>query len=113
MRAESSRINSHATNSAMTVSDVGAAQNALGARFQPNASWTASLTYLNRVRLLGSSSYSTWSRRLDEGLSQYEILGKRAYEVSDMSTALSTVASGSAGFLIVSLDRAGHVLKCR
>ena len=93
VRAESSRINAHATNSAMTVTDVVAAQNALGPRFQPNASWTASLTYLNRVRLLGSSSYSTWSRRLDEGLAQYEILGKRAYEVSDMSTALSTVTN--------------------
>lgn len=90
--AESSRRSTHSTNSAMTVNDVIDAQNALGARWQSGASWIGSLTYLNRVRLLGSSSYSTWTDRLNEGLG-YNIAGKPAYEVSDMSTALSTATN--------------------
>jgi HK97 family phage major capsid protein len=87
--AESSRRYSHATNSAMTITDVVGTQNALDPRWQKRASWTASLSYLNRVRLLGSSSYSTWSARLDEPIPN-SILGRAAYEVSEMSTALNT-----------------------
>lgn len=90
--AETTRRSNHATHSAMTVTDVIDAQNSLGSRWQPNASWIGSLTYLNRVRLLGSSSYSTWSDQLNEGLS-YNIAGRPAYEVSRMSTALSTVTN--------------------
>lgn len=81
-----------ATHSAMVVSDIVDAQNTLQPRFQPNASWLASLTYLNRARLLGSSSYSTWSATFDEPLAS-NILGKPAYEASDMSTALSNISN--------------------
>jgi HK97 family phage major capsid protein len=88
----STRRANHATNSAMTVTDITDAQNLLLPRFQPNASWIASLTYLNRARLLGSSSYSTWSATFDEPLAS-NILGKPAYEASDMSTALSSITN--------------------
>lgn len=92
VNAESSRWSAHATNSTMTATDVVNAQNTLDPRFQMGASWIGSLTYLNRARLLGSSSYSTWTTKLDEGLST-NLLGKPAYEVSDMSTACSTVTN--------------------
>jgi len=110
VNAESSRWSAHATNSAMTATDVVNAQNTLDPRFQPGASWIGSLTYLNRARLLGSSSYSTWSSRFDEPLAS-NILGKPAYEVSDMSTALSTVTNtafiyGDFGFYNI-VDRVG------
>jgi HK97 family phage major capsid protein len=92
VNAETSRRRAFATNSAFTATDLINIQNDLGPRFQPNASWISSLTYLNRVRALGSSSYSTWTTKLDEAVAD-RILGKPAYEVSDMSTALNTVTS--------------------
>ena len=76
----------------MTVSDLADAQQTLGPRWQSRASWTGSLTYLNRVRQLGSSSFSSSTAQLDEAISN-SILGRPAYEVTDMSTALSTVAN--------------------
>jgi HK97 family phage major capsid protein len=90
--AETSRRSNHATNSTMTVSDIANAQQTLGPRWQSRASWTGSLTYLNRVRQLGSSSYSSWTATLDESISN-SILGRPAYEVSDMSTALSSITN--------------------
>jgi len=85
----------HATNSAFTATDLINAQNALPARFQPNASWIMSLTYLNRVRAMGDTNYFGRSVTLDQAVSE-TILGKPAYEVSDMSTALSTATNTAA-----------------
>lgn len=84
----------HATNSAFTVSDLVGTQNALDPRFQDNASWISSLTYLNRIRQLGSSSYSSWTATLNESPVD-SILGRPCYEVSDMSTALSSTSNSS------------------
>lgn len=88
---ESSRWSSHTTNSAMTATDVMNAQNTLGARWQNQASWIASLHYHNRVRAFGTAYYGE-TRRFDEPISD-SILGRPAYQASDMSTALSSVTN--------------------
>lgn len=88
---ESGLRSTHATNSAFTAADLIAAQNALPARFQQNASWIGSLTYQNRVRAFGTDYYGQ-TVTLDAPVSG-NILGKNSYEVSDMSTALSTVTN--------------------
>lgn len=82
---------SHATNSAFTATDLLDAQNALAPRFQANASWVGSLAYHNRVRAMGTDYYGQ-TVTLDQPVSG-QILGKSAYEASDMSTALSTVTN--------------------
>lgn len=94
LAAISSRIESHATNSAFTSTDLIDAQNLLAPRFQANASWIGSLNYLNRVRAMGDTNYFGRSVTLDQPVSM-DILGKPAYEVSDMSTALSTVTNSA------------------
>ena len=88
---ESTLREMHTTNSAFTASDLMDAQNLLPARFQPNASWIGSLAYLNRVRAFGTDYYGQ-TVTLDQAVSG-AILGKAAYEVSDMSTALSTATN--------------------
>jgi HK97 family phage major capsid protein len=90
--AESGLRETHATHSAFTATDLIDAQNLLPARYQANASFIASLTYLNRIRAFGTDDYYTWSATLDQPVSG-TILGKPAYEVNDMSTALSTVTN--------------------
>lgn len=89
--AESTRREMHATNSAFTASDLIDAQNLLGSRFQANASWIASLNYLNRIRAFGTDYYGQ-TVTLDQAVSG-QVLGKPIYESSDMSTALSTATN--------------------
>lgn len=88
---ETSRWESHATHSAFTATDLVDAQNMLGARFQPNASWLGSINYHNRVRAFGTDY---WGQTVDLSQSYSgSLLGKPAYEASDMSTALSNTTN--------------------
>lgn len=87
-----SRWSSHSTNSAFTATDLINTQNTLGPRFQQNASWVGSLNYLNRIRAMGDTNYFGRSVTLDGAVSE-TVLGKSAYESSDMSTALNTVTN--------------------
>ena len=91
LMAESSRWSAHATNSTFVATDVMRAQEHLGARWQKNASWIGSLTYQNRVRAMGDE-YSSRTVMLNQPVSS-EILGRPAYEASNMSTALSTITN--------------------
>ena len=88
---ETSRWSSHTTNSAMTATDVLNTQNTLGARYQNQASWIASLHYHNRVRQFGTQYYGQ-TREFGQPISD-SILGRPAYQASDMSTALSSVTN--------------------
>lgn len=92
--AGAGRISAHGTNSAFTTTDLINAQNKLGARWQPRASWVSSLTYQNRIRALGTDQYHTWSNTLDQGVSG-NVLGKSSYEASAMDTALNTVTNNA------------------
>lgn len=88
---ETSRWSSHTTNSAMTATDVLNTQNTLGARYQNQASWIASLHYHNRVRQFGTQYYGQ-TREFGQPISD-SILGRPAYQASDMSTALSSITN--------------------
>lgn len=90
--AETSRWDTHATNSTFTSSDLIDAQNHLGARWSARASWVGSLAYLNRVRTMGDTNYFGRSVTLDAGVSE-TILGRNAYEASTMSTSCNTVTN--------------------
>ena len=95
LAAETSRWSSHATNSAFTATDLINTQNALGGGRQAGASWVASLTYHNRIRAFGDTNYYGRSVTLPEGVSG-SILGKPAYESSDMTTGLNTATNYAA-----------------
>lgn len=82
----------HSTNSAFTVTDFQNAYLALGPRYQPNATWVSSLTYANRVRNFGTTSYADRSTTLREGVGD-TLMNKPWKEVSDMTTALSTASN--------------------
>ena len=88
---ETTLWSSHSTNSAMTATDVLNTQNALPARWQNSASWIASLHYHNRVRQFGTAYYGQ-TREFGQPISD-SILGRPAYQASDMSTALSSVTN--------------------
>jgi HK97 family phage major capsid protein len=90
---ETTRRDLHATNSVFTSSDLMAAQQALGARWQSRASWCSSLTYANRVRAFGDS-YFEQTVTLDQGVAS-SLLGRPSYIASDMSTALNTVTNSA------------------
>jgi HK97 family phage major capsid protein len=105
---ETSRWDTHGTNSAFTATDLLDAQNALGARYQDNASWVGSLSYLNRVRAMGDTNYFGRSVTLDGAVSD-SILGRPAYQASEMSTALSTVTNPA----FVYGDFSGYVIADR
>lgn len=92
LMAEPSRWLTHATNSAMTATDLINTQNALGPRWQARASWVGSLAYHNRVRAMGNDSYYTRTATFDQGVTS-EMLGRPAYECSTMSTALSSITN--------------------
>lgn len=88
---ESTLRETHATNSAFTATDLLDAQNLLPQRWQDGASWVGSLAYHNRVRAMGTDYYGQ-TVTLDQPVSS-SILGRPAYQASDMSTALSTVTN--------------------
>lgn len=92
LSTEATRRSQHATNNAFTATDLINTQNALVGGRQAGAAWLGSLPWHNRVRALGDTSYYTRSATLDQGASG-QILGKPAYESSDMTTGLNTATN--------------------
>jgi len=97
-----------AGSATLAIADVYTLQDALPARYQPNAKWMASGTILNKVRRLTGPGHTTEMPLFtDEGPA---ILRRRAYENSKMSTSTASaqkvlVYGDFSRFLIV--DRIG------
>lgn len=88
------RLYVHATNNAFTSADLVGTQNALGARYQPNARWVSSLTYGNRIRAFGDDKYFNRTVTLDQKVGEV-LLGKPWHEASDMTTTLSNATNNA------------------
>lgn len=89
LNGTSSEISSTGTE-AVAVADIYALQNALGARFQPRAQWTANLSTINAIRRFETTNGSKEFPELANG----QLLGRTMNELSTLP-AVNPAAAGT------------------
>lgn len=79
-----------ATNGAIAAADLFKAHNALGSRYEDNATWVMNKAYLNRIRVLGATdNFYAQTVPLQSG-GPTQLLGSNVVLSSDMTAAITT-----------------------